>query len=145
MPKISKIQRMQIHSKFDGCCAYCGERIELHQMQVDHVIPQSDMEHNRIGGDFKNQNRIPDFLQHLGPFDLNNPDNLFPACRVCNKWKNSFSLKTFKSEIQDQVNRLRRDSAAFRMAERYGLVSETDIKIEFYFERFENFKLRNHG
>ena len=145
MAKISKIQRLQVHSKFDGCCAYCGESIELKSMQVDHVIPQSDFINNIKGNEFEKTHRIPDFLKHLGSSDINHPDNLFPACRVCNNWKSWHSLEFFRSEISLQVTRLRRDSSAFRMAERYGLVGEIETKIEFYFEQFENNKSQKHG
>lgn len=141
----SKINRQAILEKFGSRCAYCGEEITIKTMQVDHVVPQSDLEYNRKGDEFKKTDRFPDFIKHLRPSDINHPDNLFPACRVCNKWKNWFSLEEFRSEIQDQVNRLRRDSAAFRMAERYYLVVETDMKVEFHFEMYQKYQLQDHG
>ncbi len=134
MPKLTPIQRQQIHSKFDGVCAYCGERITVKEMQVDHVIPQADMIYNRTGEQFKNQKRIPEFLKHLTPFDLDHPDNLFPACRVCNKWKSAHSLETFRSELEAQAKRLDRDSAAYRMAKRYQQVIERPRPVKFFFE-----------
>lgn len=142
----SKINRQSILEKFGSKCAYCGEEITDKTMQVDHVIPQSDMEHNRKGEEFKTKSRIPEFLQHIGPFDLNHPDNLFPACRVCNKWKSSYDLETFREEITLQVTRMRRDSAPFRMAERYGLVQETGQEIEFWFETYGKYNpVLSHG
>lgn len=130
-----KIDREAIHAKFGKKCAYCGEVIELKDMQVDHVIPQSDLMHNRKGQEFKSMKRIPKFLRHLGPFDLNHPDNLFPACRVCNKWKNSYSLEDFRKEIALQPERMMRDSAQFRFAMRYDLIEvQKNLDIEFHFE-----------
>lgn len=129
-----KTPRQFILEKFNCKCAYCGEEITIKTMQVDHVIPQSDLIYNTQGGEFKNKGVIPGFLKHLKPEDINHPDNLFPSCRVCNKWKSSHSLEFFRSEISQQVTRLRRDSAAFRMAERYDLVFESEGQVEFWFE-----------
>lgn len=131
----TKIDRQAILDKFGCKCAYCGEAITLKTMQVDHVIPQSDMEHNRKGEEFKNKERIPKFLRHLTPYDINHLDNLFPACRVCNKWKNSFSLEEFREEIMLQPERMKRDSPQFRMALKYELIEVAKVPdIEFHFE-----------
>ena len=134
MPKLTPIQRQQIHSKFDGVCAYCGERITVKEMQVDHVIPQSDLVNHSKGGEFTVQNRIPEFLKHLGPMDLNHPDNLFPACRVCNNWKSWHSVERFREELEAQAKRLDRDSASYRMAKRYQQVIERPRPVKFFFE-----------
>jgi 5-methylcytosine-specific restriction endonuclease McrA len=134
-----KIDREAIHAKFGGKCAYCGEAIELKEMQVDHVIPQSDLVHNILKDEFKRKETIPHFLRHLLPSDMNHPDNLFPTCKVCNNWKSWHSLEDFRMEISLQVSRLRRDSAAFRMAERYDLINETGHDIEFWFEKMDKY------
>ncbi len=42
--KLSKAERVEIHNKYDGHCAYCGCEIDISKMQVDHVKPL------RIGG-----------------------------------------------------------------------------------------------
>lgn len=31
--------RELVYQKFDGHCAYCGKKIELKDMQVDHFVP----------------------------------------------------------------------------------------------------------
>ena len=53
----------------------------------------------------------------------------------CNRWKSTFSREEFRAEMAAQVERLRRDSAAFRMAERHGLVAVTGSPVVFWFER----------
>jgi len=35
-----KQKRIEIYSKYNGRCAYCGEEIQLKDMQVDHIIPK---------------------------------------------------------------------------------------------------------
>ena len=37
---MNKKQREQIYKKYNGRCAYCGEKIEYKDMQVDHIKPK---------------------------------------------------------------------------------------------------------
>jgi 5-methylcytosine-specific restriction endonuclease McrA len=104
------IIRATIYEKYDGRCAYCGWKILIHEMQIDHLYPK-----NRGGTD--------------------SIENLNPACRVCNNWKWNFTIEEFRYEIKKQVDRCRLYSRNFRMAERYGLVSENKKPVEFYFEK----------
>ncbi len=124
-----KINREVIHKKYNGCCAYCGCEILLKQMQVDHIVPQSC-----FVSSIKNVFHVPEFLRHLKEEDLNHIDNLNPACRVCNKWKSSHHLELFRSELQEQIARLHKTSANYRMAFKYGLVQQTHKPILFFFE-----------
>lgn len=125
----TKQQRIEIHGKYNGRCAYCGDEIKLRDMQVDHVIPQCNWIWH-----MKNRFRIPYFLSHLTENDLNHKDNLMPTCRVCNKWKSAHDLELFRSEIYEQVKRLNNYSSNYRMAKKYGLIEETVKPIRFYFE-----------
>jgi len=132
-----KKQKQNVYDKYKGHCAYCGKKIEIKDMQIDHIIPQYSWTvvfKNKINGslDFM----IPDFLKHLTIDDLHHIDNLHPACRVCNKWKSAHHLELFRSEIQEQTKRLQLRSANYRIAKLYGLVSESDVKVRFYFESF---------
>jgi 5-methylcytosine-specific restriction endonuclease McrA len=128
----NKTIREQIHQKYDGHCAYCGEEIKIKEMQVDHIIPQ----YNFIS-QVQKRWRIPPFLTHLKETDLHHIDNLMPTCRVCNKWKSAFDLEQFRREDYEQVKRLNDYSSNFRMAKKYGLVIENVTPIVFYFERGE--------
>lgn len=88
-------------------------------MQVDHFLPQ---------------NRLI-CKPPTATFDqIHCEKNYMPACRACNKFKSTFSLETFRSEIQKQVERLRRDKPTFRLAERYGLIECNSKPVVFYFE-----------
>lgn len=107
-----KIDRLLALNKYGSRCAYCGEPITPRQMQVDHIKPK------RLGG-------TDDF------------DNLNPACGPCNNRKMILSVDEFRNEISAQVSRLRRDSGAFRLAERFGLIQTTGNCVVFYFERLE--------
>lgn len=125
--------RHKIWNKFGGRCAYCGEDIAYKDMEIDHVIPRQEF-YNRIVNKF----RIPEFLSHLSEHDVDHPDNLFPACRVCNRWKKTFDLELFRRELQEQIDRLNKYSSNYRIAKKYGLVEEANINVVFYFEKILN-------
>jgi len=125
---MAKIDRKLVYGKCNGKCAYCGSELNG-KFQVDHIIPQRDF----ISYVIKNF-KIPPFLSHLTPDDLNHIDNLLPACSVCNKWKSSHHLELFRSEISEQIKRLNNWSANYRFAKRYNLIQETPKRIVFYFE-----------
>lgn len=126
-----KINRETVYSKCNGKCGYCGESITIKEMQVDHIISQRN-----FWGDVMNKIRVPTFLKHLTIDDVNHIDNLMPACRYCNKWKDTFTVEDFRNEIMAQVERANKYSSNYRMAKRYGLVTESvyEKPLNFYFE-----------
>ena len=87
--------RRKIYDKFGGNCAYCGCEIEIKDMQIDHIIPKKSFL-TRV----KNKRNVPDFLYHLTEIDMNHEDNLFPSCRVCNHWKDTYDIESFRKEIE---------------------------------------------
>lgn len=115
-----KIDRAAIHQKYGQRCSYCGCEISLKQMHVDHIVP------------------VRRWLEIRGPgdFELNDIRNLNPSCGPCNRWKSTFMIEEFRSEIAEQVNRLRKYSAAFRMAERYEMIEAKEGEIFFWFEKY---------
>lgn len=126
---MNKKDRQIIFDKYNGHCAYCGEILVLKTLHVDHIIPQSNFLRH-----VTNNYKIPSFLSHLTYRDLNHIDNLFPACGVCNRWKSTFDLETFRNEIFMQTDRLYKKSASFRIAKRYELIQYTFNSVVFYFE-----------
>jgi 5-methylcytosine-specific restriction endonuclease McrA len=126
---MKKSDRQIIFDKYDGHCTYCGEKISIKEMQVDHIVPKCNYLMH-VGNKYK----VPEFLNHLTLSDIDHIDNLMPTCRVCNKWKSAHSLELFRSELFEQIKRLNAYSSNYRIAKRYGLVKETGYTIEFYFE-----------
>lgn len=105
--------REQVFNKFGGRCAYCGtkiERVGRNAFQVDHIDAKV------YGGS-------------------NHHNNLNPACRPCNNFKTVWSIEEFRTEIGYQIERARRYSVNFRMAEKFGLLYVTENKVVFHFER----------
>ena len=107
---IPKDVRKQVYQKYNGHCAYCGCPIEYKDMQVDHVIPV------------------------YGKDGSNDLDNLMPTCRMCNFYKSIYSLDDFRKNLETLHERLRRPFI-YRLALKYGLISENKNKVVFYFEK----------
>ena len=107
--KLKKEERENIYNKYNGRCAYCGSKIEYKDMQIDHVVPL------RIGG----KDEI---------------SNMLPSCRSCNHYKATLDIEGFRKYLSKIHDRLTRDSVAYRVAERFGIVEYKTDKVKFYFE-----------
>lgn len=111
-----KITRQQLFNKYGGKCAYCG--CELQKVwHADHLLPL-------VRSPFTGGYQYP---------ERNNNDNLMPSCPSCNNYKHSFSLEEFRRLIGDLRNQLMR-TTQYKISLRYGLITENDIDIKFYFE-----------
>jgi len=127
---INKKIREQVYQKYKGHCAYCGEEISIKQMQVDHIFPRYKehwTKHERMKQHPELYGKIPD--------DINEFNNLNPACRVCNLWKKTFSIEQFRFEISEQLKRLRKYSSNYRLALKYNRIEESTMPVLFYFEK----------
>lgn len=122
---MNKETRKFIHEKYNGHCAYCGIKMTIKEMQVDHLFSKLifSLKSNFIYTDK----------------ELNDIDNLMPSCRVCNKWKSCHSLEAFRNEIKEQIHRLNSYSSNYRFAKKYYLVHESPREIVFYFEQLKQF------
>jgi hypothetical protein len=109
-----------LREKFGGKCAYCGKPLDK-TFHADHVAP--------IYRGWEGHARPPSAGKDV-------EENLFPACPRCNIRKATFSVEEFRAEISMQLKRLRRDSAAFTLAEDFGIVSETGTPVVFWFEKY---------
>lgn len=116
-----KINRLIVHNKYDGHCAYCGDEISIKDMQVDHIRPKLR------------------FCEGIAPdYHVDDNRNLNPACRACNSWKLIYFIEEFREQIQSQVVAARRYSRNFRMAERFKLVEEIGTPVVFYYEKLSH-------
>ena len=104
-----KKERQLIFDKYNGKCAYCGTEL-IKGWHVDHI--------NAINR--KGENSV---------------ENYNPSCMQCNIWKSTYTIEQFRKEVEQQVNRLNNYSANYRNAKRYGLITETNIEVKFYFEK----------
>lgn len=122
MKPLTKAERAQVRSMFDGRCAYCGELLAA-RWHADHFepvmrgvgsywsgLPAARMENHRI-------------------------DNMMPSCAPCNISKATFSIDQWRLIIAGHVAVLDRNQPTYRLAKKYGLIAEMQKTVEFYFER----------
>lgn len=106
---MKKAQRIVVHEKYGGRCAYCGKVIAHKDMQVDHVLPKC-----RGGSD--------------------DTDNLMPACRRCNHYKRSADLEGFRRLVAGLHKRIV-EPYIHRVALDYGIMQINEWDRKFYFEK----------
>ena len=108
-------KREVIKQKFGGRCAYCGCLLG-DKWHADHV------------------KAVFRFCGEMQKPENHNEENIFPSCIKCNLFKATFTIKDFRSEIESQVERARKYSSNFRVAERFGLIEEVKKPVVFWFE-----------
>lgn len=109
------MMRERIWNKYANKCAYCGKKIELKDMQIDHIHPKY------LGGEDKEE-------------------NYNPSCRRCNKWKATYSIEEFRREITLQIERVYRKSAGLRLMADYKLITVNNQVPVFWFEECAEFE-----
>ncbi len=120
--------RRTIWNKSGGKCWYCGCDLSEKGWHADHFEP--------IRRDFKYISGVG--FRTTGECDhpeRDNEDNKVPACASCNIQKSSNSLEGFRRSIQDFVNSLNSYHNQYKFAKKYGLVQETNEKVQFWFEK----------
>lgn len=124
----SKKLREIVFQKYGGRCAYCGCELEK-GWHVDHIQA-------------KRRGESEEWIQHINKSRLkplikgeDTIENYNPSCAPCNIWKGTYSIEQFRSEIKLQMNRLNAYNSNYRNAKRYGLITETEIEVKFYFEK----------
>lgn len=110
--RFSKEERYAIYKQYEGHCAYCGVKLDIKDMQVDHLVP----------------------LRNGGADEL---ENMICSCRSCNKYKSTFSIEGLREQLFKIPERLIRDSVIFRIALRYRLIEIKSKPVEFYFEKYD--------
>jgi hypothetical protein len=92
-------------------------------MQVDHVKPLYRNDDDTI---------LQGWGVERGTDDI---DNLLPSCARCNRWKSTFTLESFRKIVKTSLVRLERDTPNYNLARDFGLISENNIDVLFYFEK----------
>lgn len=67
----------------------------------------------------------------------NDIDNLLPSCRMCNFYKSTFTLDEFRKNLESLHERLQKPFI-YRLALKYGLITEQKKDVVFYFEKEQN-------
>lgn len=111
-------ERQQVFNKYGGKCAYCGCEL-VKGWHVDHIEPL--VRFDKKDGEYTNKHR-------------NCIDNYNPSCASCNINKHSGSLEDFRQLITGFMKHLNEINTQYKIAKRYGLVSENIKPVVFYFE-----------
>lgn len=122
---MNRANREIVFNKYGGKCAYCGCELEK-GWHVDHIRAQAKSSYHIAEG-----------------FDTNHIDNLNPACPSCNINKHDFTVEQFRAAIHKYVESLNNYSVQYKLAKRFGLISETGNKVEFYFEAVADKEFKN--
>lgn len=116
---IPKMIRQKVYEKYNGHCAYCGCELECKDMQVDHV------------------ESVYLATECLGKAVDDSINNYMPSCRMCNYYKNTGTIESFRNRLTDTLMRNVRLTFDYRLALKYGLIKEYVKPIKFYFEQNE--------
>lgn len=137
---LTKKQRALVYQMFDGHCAYCGCELPEKRWHADHVEPiMRETKYVRASRG-TNGEYIPGKFVQTGKCERpenERLDNYYPACTRCNIEKSCSTVEDFRRGLERKIQSLRNNSAAFRHAERYGLVEVMREKVVFYFEMVE--------
>lgn len=117
-------KRQKVFDKYGGKCAYCGCELTK-RWHVDEIEPI------RRNWKIVDGKQVFTDCMHPGRLTL---DNQNPSCASCNINKHSMSLEDFRNSIKQFVQSLNLYSTQYKIAKRYGLVSESNIEVKFYFE-----------
>jgi 5-methylcytosine-specific restriction endonuclease McrA len=118
---ISKAMRQQVYDSLNGHCGYCGCKITIKEMQVDHIEAVYLHEKELKAG------KVP---------EINSIENYMPACRACNFYKSTMSIEKFRKQLETLPERLEK-VFIYRLAKKYGIVKENCEKVKFYFENIK--------
>ena len=106
--------KQQVYDKCNGRCAYCGIQISIQNMSIDHIEGQVWFVDSKT--------------------DINHTlDNLLPACKSCNSYKNSYTVEQFRGYIERIYEDLGKQHK-FKIAERLGVFERKKQVVKFYFE-----------
>ena len=114
---ISKAMRQQVYDSLNGHCGYCGCKITIKEMQVDHIEAVYLHEKELKAGKAQ---------------EINSIGNYMPACRACNFYKSTMSVEKFRKQLETLPERLEK-VFIYRLAKKYGIVKENCGKVKFYF------------
>jgi predicted RNA-binding Zn-ribbon protein involved in translation (DUF1610 family) len=126
---MKKSERIKVHEKYNGHCAYCGKEIDYKDMQVDHMHPKCQ-------GHLYESERSREYYNLKGE-NVDSFENLMPACRRCNHYKRSYRLDDFRKMIKTLNERVVKAYIA-KVALDFCTIELKEWDGMFYFEKVGN-------
>ena len=127
---MNKANRLGVYKKYHGHCAYCGKRIRLDEMQIDHIHPKA------LSHFYKSLEMIK--LHGLKGKNVDSFENLNPSCRRCNHYKRSLTLEEFRTDLLGNLHERVLNHYTVKVAVDYGIITIKPFNKVFYFERFQD-------
>jgi len=149
---MKKADREKIFNKYGGKCAYCGCDL-VKGWHVDEIEPvrrnqkwiqggwfhkgtgaqakSGDITRDELAYEWKGGKWVADGMLHPERLTIKNQN---PSCASCNINKHSMSLEEFRQLITGFMKYLNEANTQYKIAKRYGLVTETGNEVKFYFE-----------
>ena len=115
----SKKTREEVYKKFDGHCAYCGKKIEIKDMQIDHMHPKAYGE---------------SYARIVGKVELESIENYMPSCRSCNHYKRALSFEGFRKQMLTLHERIEKIYIV-KVAIDFRILKLNKFDGKFYFEK----------
>ena len=109
-----KINRQKVLNRYNSRCAYCGKPITLKTMQIDHVVPKA---------------------RKWKVTNVNDYENLLPACASCNLYKRNHSLEGFRKKYLGMLDKRLAKQFTVRVGMDYNIVKLQPWDRLFYFEK----------
>jgi len=117
-----KEERKLLFNKYGGKCAYCGEDLPIKGWHADHIIAVR-----------RNKRKWATGMKNV---HLDILENKNPSCASCNINKHKMTIEEFRKQIKGFINSLNKRITQYKIAKRYGLVTETDTEVVFWFEKY---------
>lgn len=117
MKSFKNIDRLIILKKYNNRCAYCGCKLSIYDLTIDHIMPI-----NR-----KNKYQKID----------NNYTNLNPSCLSCNCSKHNMSIDEWRLYIENKHKKLLESEPSYALLNRFKLIKYKP-HFKFYFEKCKN-------
>jgi len=128
---MKKQDREKVYNKYNGRCAYCGNKIEYKDMQVDHIFPKNKahwLKSPAMREMYSELHNMPD-SENIDDFN-----NLNPSCRRCNHYKRAYTLNQFRGEMLTIHERIQKQYLD-KIGIDYGIIVIKPFDGKFYFEK----------
>jgi hypothetical protein len=106
-----KVDRHAVYAKYNNNCAYCGNRLEFKDMQVDHFVPKTK-------------------FQGEGADEL---ENLMPSCKECNMDKGNMLIDEWRERLHNASETVK-SSKILASALKFNMIEIKPFDGKFYYE-----------
>lgn len=112
-----KADRLAVLGKFNENCAYCGLKLSIETLHIDHVIPKK---RSKWKSEINREN--------------DNIENYFPSCKSCNSSKGSCTIDEFRNRLHERHQYMMNNYSEYRSMIKFKRIMVNPQPVIFYFE-----------